>query len=346
MILSKTYIRATSLIGLEDFLAERGCNLRELLHEIDIPVSVLTEVDQLVSFRKIVMLYEVVADRTHNPNFGIDWACQIGPEYPQLGPVLLLSKFVSNLAEWMEIGLRYWAFHSNGYTLRSIVPETGNLAYWRCESESNLFVARQFNEFVLAACTGITRVGVNQPTKNPTVVRFQHRRPKDTTALEAHFRCPIEFDAPYTETVFDKDFLNYPTTGGLRLFKPLMAFYINDRIKRLPKFDMSMSATVSLAIRSLAGSGKCNLEAVAESLDQNSKQLQRLLAAEGTTFSYILDTVRQKFAKELLCESTAPISQIAGMLDYAGSPPFTLAFRRWTGQSPLEYRKRHLISLE
>ena len=82
----------------------------------------------------------------------------------------------------------------------------------------------------------------------------------------------------------------------------------------------------------------------ADSLGVSVKKLQRLLALENTSFSDILDEVRHTIAVRLLSESDAPISRVAGLLDYSTVPPFTLAFRRWTGVSPRAFRSARLSS--
>ena len=87
------------------------------------------------------------------------------------------------------------------------------------------------------------------------------------------------------------------------------------------------------------GSGVCNIDFVAQTLGLNAKTLQRKLAAEGTNFSEIVEQVRKNMACRLLKESQVPVERIAGLLEYSGSPPFTLAFKRWTGQTPLNFRK-------
>jgi AraC-like DNA-binding protein len=344
MIESKYYIRAVVLIGLEDLVGELGCNLRDLLDELEISQDVLTNVDQLLSFRKVVLLLELVAIRTNTPNFGLLWAQKSSPEFPHVGPLLLLARFVDNLREWIDTGIKYWSFHTNGYNVELIAPSNCSEATLRMVGQSNFNAAPQFSEHVLGLLVDITRIIGNFPERNPTTVYFQHRRPKNCALHDEIFRCPVVFGAEHNEIVFDAAFLDLPTVGGLRIFKPLMSFYVSERIKRIPNFDLTAAATVALAIPSLIGTGNCNLENVAEALNKNTKQLQRQLTAEGTSFSEILEEARLELAKNLLCHSTAQISRIAGMLDYAGSPPFTLAFRRWTGQSPLEFRKRYQLN--
>ena len=63
----------------------------------------------------------------------------------------------------------------------------------------------------------------------------------------------------------------------------------------------------------------------------NIKRLQRLLDAEGTTVSAMLDRVCGNIARRMLIDSKISVERIAGLLDYSGTPPFTTAFKRWTG---------------
>ena len=41
----------------------------------------------------------------------------------------------------------------------------------------------------------------------------------------------------------------------------------------------------------------------------------------------------------------APVERIAGLLDYSAATPFIQAFKRWTGETPLAYRKRQREAL-
>ncbi len=199
---------------------------------------------------------------------------------------------------------------------------------------------RQITERYHILALTAARHGTGLLDADPIRVTFQHSRPADTARHVEAFRSPIEFDADHNDIFFPKHLLDTPLSGDLAVFKKLMNIYVRYRIDRLNQFDQSMTTTVALAIPSLLGTGRCNVEAVAESLGVNVKKPQRLLAAEETTFSEILDNVRDAMARRLLTESSAPVGRIAGLLDYSATAPFTLAFNRWTGMSPVAYRKQ------
>ncbi len=201
------------------------------------------------------------------------------------------------------------------------------------------YPTRQITEMMIGNVVRIFRKVGQMEEANPTVMRFQHSGPRDLTLHEQVFRCPIEFNAEYDEVLVDPDYLGRSTGGALRIFKPILGYYIKSRIQSLPLYDQSMATTVALAMRSVMGTGKCNIEFISAMLGLTSKKLQRLLAHEGKTFSEILETERIEMARQLLRTSDASVANIAGLLDYSSTAPFTQAFKRWTGLSPLEFRK-------
>ncbi|MFB8007062.1 AraC family transcriptional regulator [Nocardia sp. NPDC056000] len=78
---------------------------------------------------------------------------------------------------------------------------------------------------------------------------------------------------------------------------------------------------------------------VATALHISTRTLRRQLAAEGHSYRSLVDEVRCTLACELLSATTLPTATIADRLGYSESASFTRAFARWTGQSPLRWRK-------
>jgi len=70
----------------------------------------------------------------------------------------------------------------------------------------------------------------------------------------------------------------------------------------------------------------------------SSRTLARRLAAEGLTFSTVLDRLRADLARRYLQDEDLPISKIAWMLGYGEVSAFTHAYKRWTGRTPRQAR--------
>ncbi len=343
---SDSYVRAINLLGIEQVLAQHGHQIRPLMEELEIPTSALTDVDSLISFPAVVALFDTAATRYNIPDLGVELMHYNSPEFANLGPLLMMSKFVRNVEEWVETALRYWSFHTNGFTFKLIKQKNQNQAILQYVADPFALPARQWAEGTFTNIVALARIATDRPDENPLRVCFQHRKPADTTMLDKFFRCPVEYGQLHSEVAFTFDILNYKTSGSLKLFKPLMAAYITERIRRMHLYDRSAKATVILAISSIIGTGKCSVESVAEAMNISSKLLQRRLNTEKTSFSELFETTRLTLAKQYLQESNASIAAIAGLLDYGSTPPFSTAFRGWTGQTPLEFRKRHNNSFE
>ena len=67
--------------------------------------------------------------------------------------------------------------------------------------------------------------------------------------------------------------------------------------------------------------------------------LARKLEDEGATFKELLDDLRRRMALRYVLASDIDLSEITFLLGFSQVPAFHRAFKRWTGRTPLEYRK-------
>jgi len=335
------YIRGIVMGGFAEFVTEAGGDPIVLAEKAGFSRDVLREPDGLISWARLGVLMDLAADELDRPSLGLDWASSLPSHFPNVGPVPLMAHFVETAREWVEAVIQYWRYHTNAFALQLIDDQTSPHVIFRYHSESLAPATRQQMEYMLGTACRLARAMTDRD-EDPMVVRFKHGRPLDTGPHDVIFRCPVEFDAAQNEFVLERKMLDYPTSGHLRLFKGVLDRYIRFRIRQMPVYDQTMTATVAAAIRSTIGTGHCSVEFIAHSLGVSVKKLQRLLALENTSFSDILDEVRHTIAVRLLSESDAPISRVAGLLDYSTVPPFTLAFRRWTGVSPRAFRSARL----
>ena len=71
----------------------------------------------------------------------------------------------------------------------------------------------------------------------------------------------------------------------------------------------------------------------------SARTLQRRLQEQGTSVVELLSEVRKELACVYLRDKTLSITEVAFLLGFEDSSGFARAFRRWTGQSPSEYRE-------
>ena len=335
----KYYVSAVQFLGAEDVVEGGEAVVVSLLQKSGIDPAALKSPDSVVSFQSMVLFHEIAAQDLKCESIGVKWALATPAHFPNAGPLVLMGRVTKDFQEWINLGLKYWKCNTNGFSIQQLTdPETG-LGIFRYVLHSPVPASRHYTEHIIASLVLLARKATGFEDQNPSLVRFQHGHPRDLSLHNRLFRCPIEFNAEHTEILFNPEWLSHKTEGGLTLLKPVVGYYIRNRIRRLPVYDQTMTTTVELAIPSVMGTGNCNIEFVAESIGLSAKKLRRLLAAEGATFSDILEDLRSKMACELLTNSNVPVANIAGLLDYSATPAFILAFRRWTSMSPLEFRK-------
>ena len=71
----------------------------------------------------------------------------------------------------------------------------------------------------------------------------------------------------------------------------------------------------------------------------SSRTLARQLAEQGLTYKGLLDDVRRKLALRYLNDRFS-VKQVTYLLGYSHVAAFGHAFRRWTGSSPGQYRRK------
>jgi len=104
----------------------------------------------------------------------------------------------------------------------------------------------------------------------------------------------------------------------------------------------ALPQTLPQVIEELLGSSQqaqiAHLDVIAELLDLSPRTLRRRLTEYDTTFTEVVENWRFKACLHLLEQDNTRVSEIAEQLGYANTPNFERAFRRWTGQTPGNYR--------
>src|SRR5262249_39355918 len=90
----------------------------------------------------------------------------------------------------------------------------------------------------------------------------------------------------------------------------------------------------------LAEEGPPGLPMVARRLRTSRRTLQRRLRVVGLTYGGVLQQVRCQLAEQMLTDPERKIGEVARALGYTQPGHFPRAFRRWTGLTPRDFRRR------
>jgi AraC-like DNA-binding protein len=168
---------------------------------------------------------------------------------------------------------------------------------------------------------------------------FKHPAPQDTSEYQRTFAPgKLRFGAPFNGFVFSESLLQQPTAAPDPKLHEVLRKYADVLISELPKSE-SVSDRVRAQIRDKLANRGSSVTRVARALAMSRRTLARKLEQEGTTFSQLLEETRHQLALRYVKSRALEITEIAFLLGFSQTGPFHRAFKRWTGQTPREYRR-------
>lgn len=200
---------------------------------------------------------------------------------------------------------------------------------------------RHLAELTAAALDSFFR-NVTANAFKPVSVGFEHSQPDDISEHKRIFGCEVKFGQDRNTISFDSKLLQRPCL----LPEPAMAEahlqVIDDQLLHLQNHDLIHIVTD--AIGRILSRGDVSLERVAEDLGLKPARLRYLLSELGTSFSELLSEYRAEMAKQLLSDTDDSIDQIIFLTGFSEPSPFYRAFKRWTGMTPVSFRKQQRSS--
>jgi AraC-like DNA-binding protein len=199
-------------------------------------------------------------------------------------------------------------------------------------------ISRPYAEYTLAAVFLRTRTATNQ--RYPLIrVEFSHPQPEDISEHERIFECPVVFGAATCQLVIARDVWDTPRIGSDPALFSVLDAHAKLLLDQLPN-PAEIVSQVRQAIESELRGGHPQLESIARRLVMTPRTLQRRLRDQGLVFNDVLDAMRFRAARTYLAQPDVAVAEVAYLLGFAEQSSFNRAFRRWSGQTPTEYRRR------
>ncbi len=147
----------------------------------------------------------------------------------------------------------------------------------------------------------------------------------------------MRFDQPHLISSFDKKYLALKMVNADPIASQIAINQCESELSALGE-----RRRLAMRVRDILTKSEqhyLSIENVAERLHMSDRTLKRQLAAEGTSFSTLVDEVRYRHATSLLSRTDYTLEQIADKLGYSDVANFSRAFKRWSGRSPSNWRK-------
>jgi AraC-like DNA-binding protein len=172
---------------------------------------------------------------------------------------------------------------------------------------------------------------------NPLRVDFIHPLPAEGPGpYEHYFRCPVRFSQRDNVLVFDRALFDRPLESSSPELAVVNDQIVADYIGRLDRSDVVTHVRLQIIAR--LDTESCDRDTIARDLGMAPATLARRLMQRGSSFQDILNGTRRDLALVYLQQAHLPVTEVAFRLGFTDLSNFTRAFKRWTGQSPSEFR--------
>jgi AraC-like DNA-binding protein len=333
-------INLASIVGgLDTYLLARGADAGEALRRAGLAPGDLTDPDRRVPLVRYLELLEICADLVGDPQFGLKFGAQYEPRHAGvIGNLALASRTVGEA--FATVG-RYLPTMVDAAVHRVEVSD-GFAFVYSYYTDPLMTAYRQKGDWTIAFACNLMRAGLGDPRWTPQEVLLP-QLPEEAPA-QRRFRAEImggniRVGHPWAGIRFDAGLLARPMATADATIERLMRHYADLRLAALPTPGGEIEH-LRREIARLLVKGGGGIEQLAKATGTSVRTLQRRLKEAGANYAELQDEVRKTLALNLLENESLALSEIAFSVGYSEVSAFNHAFRRWTGQSPGQYRRR------
>lgn len=195
---------------------------------------------------------------------------------------------------------------------------------------------RHFNECFVQGLVIFFR-SITDGQFHPSLVEFEHERDEGHEHVKEVLGCDVIFGAQENRLHFPASLLSHASPHAEPELLDLHERFASEQVARLERKDIV--GQVERIIAELLDSGEVTLDAVATRLDIKPRTLRTRLTEAETSFNQVLADFRYRLARQLLATTDESIDEIVYLTGFSEPSTFYRAFKRWSGMTPIEYRK-------
>lgn len=330
-------VPAIYLLLLCDVAEGFGVAPAELLETVGLSREQLLEADRMLPLERVrAATLHAYALAGHK---GLGFAYARALRVTLHGPVSLIALSSNNLLEVMQALERYFTLRAPAFHLSSEAgPEfvTIKIDYPGRNDPLRPFIM----ELLLMGLVVMTAQILDRP-QTGTEMHMQGPAPDYYAALAPHLPVPVRYNQSEFALKVPRALMEAP----LRLADPNAAAMAREACERELQARQSNSSKEDVltgrvrTVLKASNDRLPTLEEVADTLHVSTRTLKRRLQEEGRNFRALVDHVLCERATQMLQEEGLSVSEVAYRLGYNDVSNFSRAFRRWTGQSPSDFRK-------
>ena len=172
----------------------------------------------------------------------------------------------------------------------------------------------------------------------PRQVQFMHGEGAPAERYRQVYGCPAQLGGERYALEFDAAVLGKPSRHAAPELLRMHESLARRQLAEVERLDLVRK--VRELIGELLVDGGATLEQVAARLNMPTRRLRERLTLAGVRFNDLITDYRCRLAKELLLKTDERIEVIVERTGFSEPSTFYRAFKRWVGETPVEFRKR------
>ena len=314
----------------------KGISTETLLQNTGLSANIFGDPSARLTYQQVLSLAENLIRACPDDSLGLDIGEAI--KINQFGMLGYAIMSCENIRSALQLGLRFHPLVDPAFTFE-VVEHLDHAAVRLTTHIPIEHIYRMLCDLFVVNFTCLARFLTGRQLQ-PLAVHLNHPRPEYASRYQEFFNCPVLFDQPRTELVFEHAILNEPVQMADQATAAMAENQCEEILDRLGPKEGIVAKVRRILLRNPGQFPPVDI--VAGQLATSTRTLSRSLQEVGTSYQRILDEVRNEMAIEYLRTSKLPIEEIAALVGYSDPSNFRKAFRRWTQHAPSYYREdRH-----
>lgn len=315
--------------SLVNFLSRQGLARAELLRVVELSETELNQTGELIDTAQYEKLYQYAEQMLGRRTVGFEFGQSIDAD--RWGILGYIAFTAPSIKVALEHQRRFQALVGNlGTPIQEL--QQGQLCLkWMPAYHCSHHTVEEILTGWAALAMKLSHFPIT-----PTAIFFSHSPPDNIDIYHEFFQCDVQFNCDYHGILVSSDHLDIPFTRHDPTINQLLiqqaTKHLNTLAEKLPVEVVTKFITNQLPL------GVPEIDDAAKHLQISVRTLQRKLSEHQLTFSGLIDHIRKELALSYLKETNTPVVYIAQMLGFSEQSAFQRAFKRWTEQTPKQYR--------
>ena len=312
----------------------RGLDADALLKQVGLSPALMQSAQARVSAKLYGALWRLVAITLDDEFFGQDSRRMKSGTFAMLCHSLLNC---ASLGQALERSLRFYKVILDD--ISGSLERAGAAAQISLHERDPGAPCRIFaHEVLLMLIHGVScwLVGRRIPIQS---AQFAYPEPAHSAEYRLMYSTDLSFRAPHTRIVFDAAYLSLPVVQNERTVKDFLRTAPENILLKY-KNGSSLSARIRRRLRQALPGELPEFADLAAEMHMTPATMRRRLHEEGSAYQSIKDHLRRDVAIGYLSHSRRSAMDIGLELGFSERSAFQRAFKKWTGASPGEFRRR------